>query len=116
MDHLKQVTHWSHGSGKSAFAICLQLFCLHQMLKIQNQFLILKTKDKKLTNNINDKKQNTKGFLILSITGSPEPLSNRLLEGLLEKAKRSGLIIKKNKFLKEQEFSNSKLNQHLLNY
>ena len=102
-----------YGSGKSAFAICLSSLLADPKSENSETVLkILNQSDQKLVKDIKKKKKDFKGFLTLTITGSPEPLINRLLEELIDKSKIiwTGNKGRTPKFIEKlNDFSNSEI-------
>ena len=72
-----------YGSGKSAFAIYLSSILGNKNKEIKKKSIkLLKKEDSKLVSVFKNKNLTDLGFVTITITGSPEPLSKRILEAL----------------------------------
>jgi len=88
-----------YGSGKSSFSVFLsQLMSSPELETTKTANKVLAGADRNLANQIAKHTKGGEGYLKILITGSPEPLTHRILEGLHNTAEehwdgRRGLLI-----------------------
>jgi hypothetical protein len=73
-----------YGSGKSAFGLYLtQLLSRPGSAGAKNALDVLKRADEKLSKHTSNLMENSTGYCCISLTGSPESLSNRLIKAMI---------------------------------